>query len=179
MEMLDLHLSGNKYFEEEQYEKALQEYSKIDNSYENIHIIFSNKSACYLKINKYVEALNYGLKSVEKNLKYATAWARVGSAYKGLKKFNNAYQSYKFAAYFNPNSELYKNEIINFSKKFDLTPSVLYEMFLNDGKIMERCRNVNFKNMILWTKNPLDLITNHDLHDIMKDIINNLKIKED
>jgi stress-induced-phosphoprotein 1 len=176
---MELHNLGNNCFLNGEYDQAIKYYSTIikDNNYDKMHIIYSNKSACYLKLNNYIAALNDGLNSIQCCLNYAIAWGRVGSAYKGLKIYENSLQSYKIANNLNPENENYIKEIQNYIKKVDLTPYSLFKIFLNNGNLMERLKNKHFKNMLMNTKNPMDLINNVELHNIMLEIIDNLKMK--
>ncbi len=176
---MELHILGNQCFLNSDYDKAIYYYTEIikNNNYDKIHIIHSNRSGCYLKLNNYKSALNDALNSIQFCLNYATAWGRAGSAYKGLKIYDNSLQAYKIANNLNPENKNYIKEVNNFLKKIELTPASLFKIFLNNGNLLERLRNKHFKNMLMNTQNPMDLINNVELHKIMFEIIDNLKIK--
>ena len=63
-----MHKIGNEYFNESNYNCAIIIYNKIlDNIFDNnlISIINSNKSACYLKLEDYYNAINEGIQSIQ------------------------------------------------------------------------------------------------------------------
>ena len=88
---LEIKEKGNKLFATEFYNDAIEiylsaiPYSKDDNS-----IIYGNICACYLKLNDYEKAKEYGVKSTSDDPCYAKGWCRLGQAYMKLNDFTEA-----------------------------------------------------------------------------------------
>ena len=85
-----MHKLGNDYYNDKNYTDSIIIYDKLLNNIVDsnlISIIYSNKSACYLKLEDYYNALNEGLQSIQYNKNNSVAWGRVGWASKKLKKY--------------------------------------------------------------------------------------------
>ena len=119
MDYKKIHELGNDLYNQKKYNKALHKYKLILNSnYINNYIIYSNCSACYLKLKNYSSALDYALKSIELNINYSIAWGRIGYAYKKLKLHSNALKAFDIAYKLNKDSEIYQKEIIFYQNRF-------------------------------------------------------------
>ena len=55
-------LQGNVYFQREQYDKAIAEYSNAISLNNGDHTFYSNRSLCYFKLGRYEEAISDGRK---------------------------------------------------------------------------------------------------------------------
>lgn len=81
---------GNSKFKAELYEEAIELYTSAIELDPNMHVSYSNRSACYVKLKKYEEALADGLKCVELMPSWEKGYNRVAAAYQGLKEWDKA-----------------------------------------------------------------------------------------
>lgn len=172
-----LHKLGNDYFNDGNYNDALIIYNKIlDNIYDNklISIIYSNKSACYLMLQDYLNSLNEALQSVQYNKLYAVAWGRVGWSAKKLKKYDEAINAFKIASKLNPYNLKYRQEIYYFnSKKIDKIN--MFDLFKSSDYIMTKLTDENFRNkMISNCTNPDNLLKDYEFIKLVDHIINKM-----
>lgn len=150
MNCKNIHDLGNKLYNQKKYEDALEKYITILNSdYINNNIIYSNCSACYLKLKNYPNALEYALKSIELNINYATAWGRVGYAYKKLKLHANAFKAFQIAYKLNKNNRIYENELIFYQDRLynKLNFKNMYDIIVNSPELLNNIKES--KNEIL------------------------------
>lgn len=156
--MEDLHKRANELFIIKDYEMALEIYDYlIENNYK-IDIMYSNKSACFLSMKKYKNALEYGLNSVQINLSYSIGWGRVGYAFKGLKMYSESLQAFEFAYNFNNKNKNYIKEI-NFLYKLiknKINIKNVFDLLLNNKILCDKLKNN--KENILNNKNITNLI---------------------
>jgi tetratricopeptide (TPR) repeat protein len=170
------HEIANLFFISKKYDKAIEYYLLIID-YDKQYIIYSNIAACYLSLKNYLKALDYGLKSVENNIKYSIGWGRVGSAYKGLQKYDESFKAFQIALLLDNNNINYKNEINFFNKEnnINLDKNLLFNLFLNNSTLLLKLKNKDFRDSILNIKNPLDILNNKEIISILDTIIPKLK----
>ena len=172
-----MHNIGNTYFNDAKYNCAIIIYNKIlDNIIDNdlMSIICSNKSACYLKLEDYNNAINEGIKSIQFNKINPVSWGRIGWALKKLKKYNEALNAFKIASKLNPYNLNYKNEIYYFnSKKIDKIN--FFNLFKSSDYIMKKIHDINFRNNILNNSlTPENLINNYEFIKLIDYIISKI-----
>jgi len=94
---LDAKASGDEAFKNGEYAAAIGHYSAaIDFDNEDInHILYSNRSACYLATKERGKALKDGRKCTEINPKFGKGWGRVGAAEYALGRYKEAAESYQ------------------------------------------------------------------------------------
>jgi tetratricopeptide (TPR) repeat protein len=168
---IEIHKLANYFFNDHEYKIALEYYFKIKN-YDKQYIIYSNIAACYLLLKNYKKALNYGLKSIEMNLKYAIGWGRVGSAYKGLKMYKESYDAFNYA-FIIDNKKTYKKEI-NYLEDHvikHIDQNKIFNLFSKNKELLKKLKNKDFRNSLLNIKNPNDIINNCDIINILNDTI--------
>jgi stress-induced-phosphoprotein 1 len=171
----EIHDLGNAYFFDNEYQIALDYYKEIKN-YDKQYIIDSNISACYLYMNDYLTALEYGLKSVQNNLQYSTGWGRIGSAYKGLNMKKESIRAFKIAHNLNPNNKEYLRYISEENEQeIVLDKNKMFDIFLNDNELMNKLRDKDFRNSILNIRNPQDIFKNNDLINLISNMIVQMK----
>lgn len=103
---------GNTAFKNEDYEKAIQHYSKaISLGHDNIHAIYSNRSAAKCKLNNFEAALIDAQKCVELEPTYSKGFSRLGSAYHGLQQFKEATEAYTNGLKLAPDNQFMKTEL--------------------------------------------------------------------
>jgi stress-induced-phosphoprotein 1 len=109
---MDKKEQANNYFKEGKYEEAIKTYSEIlDEDPEN-HLILSNRSATYIKMEKYDESLIDAVKCTKLKPDYGKVWGRLGGALHGQGKYDDALVAYNKANESEPN-EVYVKMIAN------------------------------------------------------------------
>eukprot|EP00522_Entomoneis_paludosa_P007214 CAMPEP_0172450224 /NCGR_PEP_ID=MMETSP1065-20121228/8661_1 /TAXON_ID=265537 /ORGANISM="Amphiprora paludosa, Strain CCMP125" /LENGTH=572 /DNA_ID=CAMNT_0013202001 /DNA_START=227 /DNA_END=1945 /DNA_ORIENTATION=+ len=86
---------GNKAFQNGDYEKAIEAYTKAIKLNEKDHQSYSNRSAAYLKSGNAEKALADGKKCVQIKSDYHKGYSRKGAAYHALKKYDKAIATYR------------------------------------------------------------------------------------
>lgn len=77
---------------------------------EFLKVLYSNRSAAYLKLNKITEALKDGNKCVELDSSWAKGFVRKGDALLASKQFTEAYNAYNSAARLSPSDATVKEK---------------------------------------------------------------------
>ena len=86
----DLKLKGNRYFKEEQYQESLDCYTEALKLQPQCHLLYSNRSAAYNKLNKYEEALSDAIRCVSISPLFARGHYRKAFALNELGKYTEA-----------------------------------------------------------------------------------------
>ena len=169
-----LHFIANDLYINSYYKSAIDFYNLII-GYNKQYIIYSNIAACYLKEKNYIKALEYGLKSVQDNNKYDIGWGRIGSAYKGLNKYNDSITSYKLAYALN-RKKIYEKEIIFLQNKINkkITKKNIFDILLKNNDILNKLGNIEFRKSILEIRNYEDIFNNENIVKVINDIIDKL-----
>ncbi|ELQ76383.1 TPR repeat-containing protein [Trachipleistophora hominis] len=82
MEMAEsLRKEGTELFKKGDYEGALNKYTEAIEKDPQNKVLYSNRSACYAKLNKNEEGIVDAEKAVELDPNYAKAYSRLGSFY--------------------------------------------------------------------------------------------------
>lgn len=170
--MNNIHKNANFFYKNKKYNKSIKLYFKlINNSYKN-DILYSNISACYMKMNDYVNSLKYGLKSIEANLYNSVAWARIGFSYKLLKKHNEAYKAFDIAHKIDKNNKIYYKELefyhTRYSKKVNI--SNIFNLIFTNKNIYDKIKETSTE--IVNTKN---VFNNSNIINLIDTIIKKLE----
>jgi tetratricopeptide (TPR) repeat protein len=173
-----LHQLGNEYYTNQNFNWALQFYDKLLNNINDnnlLSIIYSNKSACYLNLSNYNDALFYGLLSIQYNINYSIAWGRIGWAFKKLKKHDDALKSFKIANKLNPENVNYKNEIhyYNLKKISKINIIEIFKKFKSNKYIMSKLLNKDIQYKII--NNTPNLMQDYEILKLLDYILNELK----
>lgn len=86
---------GNEFFKKKEYEKAIELYSQAISLEPNDHVLYSNRSACYVNLNKHELALQDANKCVALNSGWWKGYHKQGLAFFGLSKYEEAIECYK------------------------------------------------------------------------------------
>ncbi len=104
----DAKTKANSYFKSNNYEQAINEYTKLlDFDPENknfMSIILTNRALCYKKQGKNMEALKDVDKAIEYNPNYSTAYIRRALIYEEFKMFDDAKSDLSKAKELDPNN---------------------------------------------------------------------------
>lgn len=85
---------GNVAIASENYSEAIDIYTKAIQLDDKNHVLYSNRSAAYVKAGKYEEALQDANKTIELNPTWAKGYSRKGSALSFMQKYGDAYTAY-------------------------------------------------------------------------------------
>jgi tetratricopeptide (TPR) repeat protein len=88
---------GSQAWSRGEYQSAIDHFSKaitLGGSKEFLKVLYSNRSAAYLKLNRVDLALNDGNKCVELDSAWAKGYTRKGDALYSQKKYTEAYNAY-------------------------------------------------------------------------------------
>ena len=130
------HNNGNKYYEQGQYQLAIEEHNQaiaLDPNYIDAYI---NRGLAYSQLGDYNQAIADYSKAIELNSSYTDAYNNRGVAYYNLQQYTNAIADYNKVIELNPNDNLtYNNRglayaslqmfydaVIDYSKAIELNP---------------------------------------------------------
>jgi len=99
------------------YEKAIDFYSQAIELEPNDHVLYSNRSACYININKAELAYQDGKKCVALNPTWWKGFHKQGLAEFSLGKFDEALISYEKALELDKDNQTVKTSIIELEQK--------------------------------------------------------------
>eukprot|EP00484_Ammonia_sp_Unknown_P019832 CAMPEP_0197024916 /NCGR_PEP_ID=MMETSP1384-20130603/5378_1 /TAXON_ID=29189 /ORGANISM="Ammonia sp." /LENGTH=678 /DNA_ID=CAMNT_0042453383 /DNA_START=192 /DNA_END=2228 /DNA_ORIENTATION=+ len=94
-EAMKLKDRGNEQFQNQNYQKAIEFYSKAIELEPNNHTFYSNRSAAYNSSGQYEEALQDADKCIELQPDWAKGYVRKGNVYQQQKKLEQAEECYK------------------------------------------------------------------------------------
>ena len=101
---------GNKHFAAKEFDKAVEQFTlAIEASPEPNHVLFSNRSACYVSLKDFSKALEDAKKCVEINSCWVKGYNRLGAAHHGLGNFDDAKTAYSKALELEPNNSTAKS----------------------------------------------------------------------
>jgi len=143
-------ITANNFFYKNKINLALKFYFYILDTTDDkllLSNIYSNISACYMKLKDNLSSLNYSLQATTYNLKNTKAWARIGWSYKCLKIYNKSLQAFTIASNFNPNNNFYKKEISYLETKIVIDKNKVFDLFLNNSNILDKIKK-NKKNIL-------------------------------
>ncbi|CAG8500949.1 6389_t:CDS:10 [Diversispora eburnea] len=106
---VDYKAQGNKAFAAQEYDKAIELFTKAIELDPTNHILYSNRSASYASLKEYNKALEDANKTVELNKTWAKGYNRKGTALYRLGKIEDAREAYKEGLKYEPdNAQLKK-----------------------------------------------------------------------
>ena len=71
---------GNALYGQKKYQKAVREYNAAIKHCPDNHLLYSNRSACYLETNQFVAALSDGRRCIKLNPEWVKGYYRTGLA---------------------------------------------------------------------------------------------------
>jgi stress-induced-phosphoprotein 1 len=194
MEKKDL---ANQHFKNGEYEQAVKLYSEILESDTENHVVLSNRSATYIKMEKYDLALEDAIKTTKLKSDCGKAWGRLGAALYGLDKMDESLVAYNKANELEP-SEIYtqmieqikdklknmKNKLINENLSETIgNPQMgnlfsnLFDSVISNPKIMEKLTDPEFQGKVLSLQNnPLDAMKDKEVMSIMSEMMKSMNL---
>jgi len=88
--MEDLKEEGNKHFAKSDFDKALACYAEAITLQPQSHVLFSNRSAAFIKLKQYQEALSDADRCINLEPKFARGYLRRAGALNGLQRYSEA-----------------------------------------------------------------------------------------
>ncbi|KAJ6622681.1 Stress-induced-phosphoprotein 1 [Pseudolycoriella hygida] len=85
---------GNVALGSENYSEAIDIYTKAIQLDDKNHVLYSNRSAAYVKAGKYEEALQDANKTIELNPTWVKGYSRKGTALSFMQKYTEAISAY-------------------------------------------------------------------------------------
>ena len=186
--MEELKNKANKLFKLGNYEEAINIYTKILNSDPINYIIILNRSAVYIKMERYQEGLEDAVNVTKMNQTNAKAWGRVGAALYGLNRLEKALIAYNKANELKPNI-IYQNMIKDIQKTLSeikkiknrltkssvtLNKSDFKELPVDMTETLHWC---TFQNKVMSLgANPLDAFKDGEVMEFMNDFMKMMKI---
>jgi stress-induced-phosphoprotein 1 len=92
---------GNAALTAGKFDEAIQAYSEAINLDGSNHVLFSNRSAAYLKAGRLPEALADAEKTIQLNASWPKGYSRKGAVLFALEKFDEAFTTYNKGRCFN------------------------------------------------------------------------------
>ena len=124
---------GNLKFTSSKYEEAVELYTKgLELDSEN-HILYGNRAAAYLKLERFVNALRDAQMSVQLEPKWIKGYHRAATAYIALGRLNEAIEQYEKALQIKPDEKSFKR-------------------LLKTTRSMLKTSRSNIKNLDHWLK---------------------------
>jgi len=102
---------GNEYMKAEQYQKAIESYSKAIAKDGNNAVYYSNRAAAYTSLGNNRQAIINCETAIKIDPVYGKAYGRMGLAYLNEKDFERARESYEKAIRIEPNNQTYKTNL--------------------------------------------------------------------
>jgi len=108
---------GNECFKKQDYEKAIDYYSQAIQLEPNDHVLYSNRSGCYINTNKPHLALQDANKCISLNPSWWKGYHKKGLAEFALNKLDEALESYKKGLEYDNNNQTIKSSIIEVEQR--------------------------------------------------------------
>ncbi|XP_027331747.1 small glutamine-rich tetratricopeptide repeat-containing protein isoform X2 [Abrus precatorius] len=109
---------GNKAMQAKQYSDAIDLYDYAIALHEKSAVYYCNRAAAYTQINKYTEAIQDCLRSIEIDPNYSKAYSRLGLAYYAQGNYRDAIEKgFIKALQLDPNNESVKENILVAERK--------------------------------------------------------------
>ncbi|KAG4969927.1 hypothetical protein JHK82_035622 [Glycine max] len=105
---------GNKAMQSKKYSDAIELYNCAIAVHEKSAVYYCNRAAAYTQINKYTEAIQDCLRSIEIDPNYSKAYSRLGLVYYAQGNYRDAiHKGFRKALQLDPNNESVKENIRN------------------------------------------------------------------
>ncbi|KAF8032860.1 hypothetical protein BT93_D1673 [Corymbia citriodora subsp. variegata] len=100
---------GNAAFSSGDYRSAVRHFSDAIALASSNHVLYSNRSAAHASLHNYSEALADAEKTVELKPDWSKGYSRLGAAYQGLGRYDDAVSAYKRGLEIDPGNEALKS----------------------------------------------------------------------
>ena len=103
--------AGNAAFKGAEYEEAIKHFSSAIEADATNHLLFSNRSAAYAKLDNFKNALLDANKCIALKPEWSKGHSRRGAAYVGLRNWRAAHAAYETALQYDPENQAIKSEL--------------------------------------------------------------------
>lgn len=184
---------ANEYYVVGFYNEAVNIYTQLLEWEPENYMVLSNRSAAYIKLEKWNEALNDAVMSTKLKPDWGKAWGRLGAALYGQDKLDEALVAYNKAnelessnIYVEMIEEIKQNMISIKNNLFLNDPkaqnpsmenlfSTMFDSVISNPKIMEKLTNPEFQNKVLTMQsNPLQALKDQEVMTIMSEMMKKL-----
>eukprot|EP00759_Apiculatamorpha_spiralis_P021911 PhF_6_TR26376/c0_g1_i1/m.38027 len=107
----ELNTQGKNAFQRGDYVNAIKSWSQCIDENPSDHLMYSNRSAAYLKNNEPERALKDAEVVIKLSPGFAKGWHRVGSAHEIMRHFPEALEAYRKAASLEPSTVSYESDV--------------------------------------------------------------------
>ena len=154
----DWKLKGNALVKEKKYKEALDCYSKAIELDPNNPILYSNRSAMYLNLTEYDQAIADADKAISLKPEYGKAYLRKGNALEKQQKIKEALETYKLGL----EKDQQNTQLLEASKKLEeyLKNPFLknYPKLFTDPRTAGMMKDPNFKNLLDYAMNDQKIL---------------------
>lgn len=141
---------GNKAFKEGNFEEAIRLYSEaIACCTSDTHLLYSNRSAAFMALNMFQDALNDGFKCTEVNPAWSKGYFRIGKAFLAQEKFDEAFMNFYKGLLLDPKSDEIKKNVDLAKQQLgpgELDPRVIIDTNVTKQHMQNRnediCKNI-------------------------------------
>uniref|UniRef100_UPI00398EDC1C small glutamine-rich tetratricopeptide repeat-containing protein alpha-like isoform X2 n=1 Tax=Pristiophorus japonicus TaxID=55135 RepID=UPI00398EDC1C len=126
-----LKIEGNEQMKIENYQSAVDYYTKAIELNPSNAVYFCNRAAAFSKLGNYTGAVEDCEKAIAFDPSYSKAYGRMGLALASLNKYNEAVEFYKKALELDPDNESYKANLIIAEQKIKDAPSPASNLMQN------------------------------------------------
>jgi stress-induced-phosphoprotein 1 len=107
---------GNDALREEKFKVAVECYSKGLDIDEHNHVLYSNRSAAYAKLEQYEDALKDAESAIELKPEWSKGYSRMGYALSKLGRFDDAKKAYQEGLKVDPENPQLKDGLVDADK---------------------------------------------------------------
>lgn len=182
---------ANNFMSKGKYNKAIEIYSKLIESDDTNHILYSNRSVAYMKLNQFNHALKDCIKTTKLAPEWAKGWGRLGASLYSLDRIEQANTAYT-KAYELDNNDIYydmikqttiKKEVPNDNlldnDHMDKLISSMMGNVMGNSKIMDKLADPEFQNKVLsMQSDPFAALKDNDIMDVINMMVGS-KIKSE
>lgn len=108
---------GNEFFKQKNYDKAIELYTQAISLEPNDHVLYSNRSACYINQGNFQKALEDGDKCVALNAGWWKGYHKQGLAYFGLEDYEKAIEKYNKGLELDKDNQTIKSSLVEAQQK--------------------------------------------------------------
>lgn len=183
---------ADEYYKNGDYDNAIRVYGEILEMEPENYQVLSNRSASYLKQNKYNLSLLDAVKTTKLRPDWGKAWGRVGASLYGLDKIDDALIAYNKANELDPKD--FYNKMINQIKselnevkntvmetclnEFNNNPFMenlldnVFDSVISNPTILEKLGNPEFQKKIMsLQQNPMQAMYDNEIMGVLSEMM--------
>jgi len=104
-------VEGNELMRSENFEKAVEMYSKAIELDSSNQVFYCNRAAAHSKLNNHYAAIEDCKRAIDMDPKYGKAYGRMGLAYSSVDRHKEAVECFEEALKLEPDNESYKTNL--------------------------------------------------------------------